>query len=351
MNWDNEHFDKALLLAVAVAEAAKSSLVDFTKVFNDVAGAGATDAWMDAAVGMGHRIAHGHGLENVPEIFRRFGLEGIMDYCSHGLRDAMSPHGMPLPFAEEIASYLGMSTGEAINWLTVNVGDVLAGGLSLAHSWNFNKSMRLAVSARYMSKATLISALIGITIKSAVSFGQHNPIGIASALADLGSFAYGLSPMWTQDLGLSYFSAPGNAAVGATVTGLGAMAAKAAGEHVFGPETFASSTSGKVADYLATGLAGAFSFAAFKGATHLLGDAHQGFAVGIASYEFLRQGLKKLLPLLPEFLRQIILRLIGFLRDLQRRLRNGFQGAKAQLLLPPAAGFCAPELADSPGGG
>ena len=90
---------------------------------------------MDQLSGYGHRVKHGHSIEYLPEIFSEFGLSGLYDAVTHWLRDMTSPHGVPLPFANELRTLLNQNFKFASEWLSINVGDLLGGGFSIAHSY------------------------------------------------------------------------------------------------------------------------------------------------------------------------------------------------------------------------
>ena len=181
-------------------------LVSITKVANDVVGSNAVDVFMDSAKGIGHRIVHGHSLDNLPLIYKKFGASGVLDYSSHGLRDAMSPHGMPIPFASEIATELGLRPLTAVHWLCFNVGDVLAGGLSVVHSIHNIGLMNEAVASGFLSPQLAISTALGSTIKIGFALGTTNPVSLAAGVIDLGVLVWALAP--TLSLGQDYFVGP-----------------------------------------------------------------------------------------------------------------------------------------------
>ncbi len=59
----------ALNALQSVGNAASAPVVSFTRVVNERVGTTPTDAFMDAASGVGHRIVHGHSLDNLPTIY------------------------------------------------------------------------------------------------------------------------------------------------------------------------------------------------------------------------------------------------------------------------------------------
>jgi len=94
--------------------------------------------WMDIkpgaefAGGYGHRIVHGHSIEDIKEVYEKFGGEGVVDWFRELGIDSWSPHGLPLPYADEIGSIFGLSTSQTLKFLTWNVTDLLSGGLALS---------------------------------------------------------------------------------------------------------------------------------------------------------------------------------------------------------------------------
>jgi len=91
-------------------------IVRVTSILNKAVGTTAVDVYMDTIKGYGHRIFSGHDLSYLPEIYKKYGLEGVKDYTIHIGKDIMSPHGVPIPFAAEIKNALGLSTKQTLNW-------------------------------------------------------------------------------------------------------------------------------------------------------------------------------------------------------------------------------------------
>ncbi|OIQ55614.1 hypothetical protein [Neomoorella thermoacetica] len=88
----------------------------------------AVDKMMDAVEGMGHRIKWGHDLQGMINAFELEGVSGIFDWFKHMLLDLASPSGVPLPFADAVRVATGMEMDEAIDWLCVNLADVVEVG-------------------------------------------------------------------------------------------------------------------------------------------------------------------------------------------------------------------------------
>lgn len=94
------------LISLAAAASAATATADFivshTRHINDVVGSTQADKWMDAVWGVGHRIKHGHSFGDLPKVFEQFGWSGVKDFFEHMGRDFCTPHGLPIPFADEI---------------------------------------------------------------------------------------------------------------------------------------------------------------------------------------------------------------------------------------------------------
>ena len=186
--------DKEMVVALAslvtiVANAAKGWLVEVTKVLNSGAGLNAVDALMDTAKGVGHRL-FGHGISYLPEISDKFGMKGVGQYFMHLFKDVMSPHGIPLPFAREIGLALGLSTGQTISWLCLNIGSIVSGGISVWHTTLVFDTLQEGLS---WNKAGLI--LITASLKIAFSLFYPNPISLISGFADLALLSYYAFPV------------------------------------------------------------------------------------------------------------------------------------------------------------
>lgn len=193
-------------IMTAMINAGAHSLVELTKSFNDVNGSSPVDKFMDAASGWGHRVEHGHSLDHLPVIYEKYGLNGLGDYVTHGVRDLMSPHGMPMPFAKELANTLNLSTQDAINWLCLNIGEVLSGGISVAHSIYLTNTLRNAMASGEIDGALTKSVTIGILSKLFFGAIRTNPVTLASGLYDVGLVTY-----YTLNTKPLNFTPPGNA--------------------------------------------------------------------------------------------------------------------------------------------
>lgn len=175
------------------AELASPYLVNFTKVLNEVGTPNNVDRFMDAKAGLGHRVAHGHDLSYLPEVFDKFGLDGVAKFFKHLLTaDLMSPHGIPfLPYTKEIGQFLGLSTKQTLDWMCLNIGDLVGGGLAIATSYtNYKLIMSGPVDSQKL-------ALIGVSaaVKLTASTLTPNPITFLTSVFDLGLVVYATMPI------------------------------------------------------------------------------------------------------------------------------------------------------------
>ena len=180
-------------LASTATELASPALVNFTKILNEVGTPNKVDIYMDFVKGVGHRVKHGHDISSLPVIFDKFGWDGIAKFTKHLLiADIMSPHGIPiLPYTHEIGKLLGLSTKAIVDWMCINIGDVLSGSLAIANSY-LNYKL-ITTSSPDGQKLTLI--LISSGIKLVASTVNPNPITFLSSLFDIGLVAYAGTPV------------------------------------------------------------------------------------------------------------------------------------------------------------
>lgn len=209
-----------------IANSTSDTLISFTKVINDGVGSTPVDAMMDSVSGIGHRVKFGHSLDNLPVIIDKFGFSGTGDYFLHIGKDFASPHGIPIPFADQIRNATGISVKQSVDWLCVNIGDVVSGGLSVYHSYTNAQCLLSAMTDGYLPPVRVFSTAIGAGVKITMSVLSPNPISLASGVFDVGVLAYALTPVFT--LGKAYFSATSANAVFTVTSGTAAGAAAGA---------------------------------------------------------------------------------------------------------------------------
>jgi len=108
----------------------------------------------------------------------------------------MSPDGVPIPFAKSIQESLGLSTMQSIDWLCLNIGDVLSGGFSLWHT----RETILALQAGNLSNDFVLKLLIGSGLKIYLSVHSPNPISLVCGIVDLGALAYYAYPAYSSQV-------------------------------------------------------------------------------------------------------------------------------------------------------
>lgn len=104
-----------------------------------------------AGGGITHRVKHGHDLEAAAEIYREYGLEGVLVWSQHVGQDLFSSTGLPLPVGgEELTHHLVdqgfASRGNAALLVSYNAAELAAGFLAGAFA------LRLAALLREMSR-------------------------------------------------------------------------------------------------------------------------------------------------------------------------------------------------------
>lgn len=123
------------------------------------------DEMMDSVEGMGHRIRWGHDLQGMINAFELEGVPGIYDWFKHMLLDFTSPSGIPLPFADAVRVATGMEMDEAIDWLCVNITDLLEAGGEVAVLKAFENDLRKFKAA--------------LAVGSALGIVDDNPVLLA----------------------------------------------------------------------------------------------------------------------------------------------------------------------------
>ena len=172
-----------------LANVSSSEIINLTKVFNNVAGTTPVDRFMDSVSGVGHRIKHGHDLSYLPEIFNKFGISGVADYFAHIARDFMSPHGVPIPFAENLKRAFGFNYKQSIDWLSFNIGTFISGGVSIIHSAYLVKALVSASASGPVSFDIVINAFAGGIVKISTIIWAPNPLTLLSGIVDLVTLA------------------------------------------------------------------------------------------------------------------------------------------------------------------
>jgi hypothetical protein len=172
-------------------------VVNSLKHLNNVVGSTPVDAFMDSVSGMGHRLAHGHDISYLPEIYSKYGLKGVKDFFAHMTLDVMSPHGVPIfPGAKKFGSLIGLNTKQSTDWLCVNIGDLIGGGLSVFHSAITIKSLIGAKATGYIGWQLLANTMIGSGLKIGTAILVPNPISLASGIVDLGALIVIAGPIF-----------------------------------------------------------------------------------------------------------------------------------------------------------
>ncbi len=141
--------------------------------------------WMDTigdhSGGWFHRVKHGHDFAaNIDQIYGKFGAKGIANYPFELLKDATTPHGIPLPGTQFLVESGLVSAKVATEWLSMNVADVFSGGLAVYSTYKlFKKSKNGEIDNK-----TVMWAAIGMGVKMTAGGATTNPVLILSGIAD-----------------------------------------------------------------------------------------------------------------------------------------------------------------------
>ena len=139
--------------------------------------------WMDSVKGPHHRVIHGHDfLANVGKVYEKFGVEGVIRYPFELMKDAITPHGIPVPGTEFLVKGKIVRPGFATEWLSLNVADVFTGGVAFYSTYKLYKKGKNGE----IDKSSVCWATIGVGVKIVSGVATHNPILIASGCTDVG---------------------------------------------------------------------------------------------------------------------------------------------------------------------
>ena len=183
-------------VAQSIFNVGKDHITDLTKYINESGATSAIDTFMDSVTGRGHRIVFGHDLSSLPDVYQKFGLDGIYDYFKHLGKDVMSPDGIPIPFAREIQQSIGLSTKQSLDWMCLNIGDVLSGGFSIWHT----REILSGLQSGDITRELLLKITIGSGIKVFFSIQNPNPISLVCGVIDFGALLYYAFPTYSSYL-------------------------------------------------------------------------------------------------------------------------------------------------------
>jgi len=137
-------------------------------------------SWMDSISGFGHRTKHGHDfLANIGDVHKEFGFEGVAKYPAELMRDATTPHGIPVPGTQFLVNQGYVKPGAATEWLSLNVADVFTGGIAAYSTYKLYKK-----PSGKLDKNSILWATVGIGVKMVSGIPTTNPILIISGCTD-----------------------------------------------------------------------------------------------------------------------------------------------------------------------
>lgn len=140
--------------------------------------------WMDK-VGehMGtwyHRVKHGHDVLNADLVYKKFGVDGLIKYPFELGKDALTPHGIPLPGVQALHQNGYVNARTATEWLSFNVGDMLVGSIAIYSTYKLYKKTK----SEKLSKREIIWASVGCITKVTAGVVSQHPVLIISAFGD-----------------------------------------------------------------------------------------------------------------------------------------------------------------------
>ncbi len=166
-----------------IAIAGGYKITDFTQKIHDSFKATEMSSYMDGlASGPYHRVEAGHDiLFNAKSIYEKFGLKGLTkDFPIELSKDALSKHGIPLPGVEGLVNTGIISHKTGTEWLSINIGEIFAGGLAIYHTYKLDKKSK---RGKFDTK-DVIWISVGIGVKLVAGAIKKNPFLIISGLKD-----------------------------------------------------------------------------------------------------------------------------------------------------------------------
>ena len=166
-----------------IAIAGGYKITDVTQKIHDGFKANEVSSYMDGlASGSYHRVEAGHDvLFNAKSIYEQFGLKGLTtDFPIELSKDALSKHGIPLPGVEGLVNKGMVSHKTGTEWLSVNIGEIFAGGLAIYHTYKLYKKSKKGK----FNKKEVIWISAGIGLKLVAGAVTKNPVLIVSGLSD-----------------------------------------------------------------------------------------------------------------------------------------------------------------------
>ncbi len=126
-----------------------------------------------------HRVWWGHDpLANLGMIIDKYGVSALPDWAFGLVKDSMSKAGIPLPGVQWAVHSGLIGDKMATEWLSMNVGEALSGGLSILSTYRLYKQ---AKNGQQIHKGFAIAGILFKTIGGVLS---ANPVVLLSAAAD-----------------------------------------------------------------------------------------------------------------------------------------------------------------------
>ncbi len=141
--------------------------------------------WMDIvgghAGGWYHRVRHGHDfLANVELVYKNFGVKGVVQYPVEIAKDALTPHGVPVPGVQHLYEANLIGAKDATQWLSITSGKCLVAGIAIYTTYRLYKKTRSGT----LDRRSVIWASVGVVTKVTSGVVTHNAVLILSGCAD-----------------------------------------------------------------------------------------------------------------------------------------------------------------------
>lgn len=114
------------------------------------------------------QIRYGKNLQDLLELYQIEGVPGINDWFSH-MAQTFVTEGIPLPYAETIQQVTGMPAEQAVEWLSININDLIEIGSEAAIMAFFRKNPKaysiclvLGIAFGLYSNNTMLVAMNGL---------------------------------------------------------------------------------------------------------------------------------------------------------------------------------------------
>lgn len=129
-----------------------------------------------------HRLYNGHDIaSNFIPFVQKFGISKLPHFFIEIGKDSLTPNGIPLLFVQKLARTGLISDKILTKYFSINFGDVVSGGVAIAHSRSFYKRYKKGFKSKDIKWGFPI-----VFIKLGYGIVSSNPIIIATSIFDVG---------------------------------------------------------------------------------------------------------------------------------------------------------------------